>query len=297
MTGGEPREMCRIVRFSLTSANAQTLCEFYEQAFGFRYIARRRHAGTDFEQLMGVPAGATSFALMLGRQTMELMEFDARGCPYPAASTAADLNFQHLALVVANMETAYQRLLEVPGWTPISTRGPEVLPETSGSVTAFKFRDPEGHPLELLAFPGMSTPAQWQGRAHNDLFLGIDHSAISISDTVGSLTFYRRLGLHVSAQTLNVGVEQQCLDALDRPDVKVTALASPGDGLHLELLCYLNRTRGTAPVLRNNDVAATRTVIEIAPAQAASAASCASCLRDPDGHHVELIRCAADRNL
>ena len=47
----------------------------------------------------------------------------------------------------------YARLSAHAGWTTISTDGPQLLPASSGGVTAYKFRDPEGHPLELIAFP------------------------------------------------------------------------------------------------------------------------------------------------
>jgi catechol 2,3-dioxygenase-like lactoylglutathione lyase family enzyme len=288
VTGTEPRKVCRIARFSLTSADAEALCGFYEQAFGFRCIARRRHSGVDFERITGVSGGATGLTLMLGEEAVEFLEFDTPGSSYPASRTSSDSIFQHLALVVTNMESAYRQLLKVPGWTPISTGAPELLPETSGSVTAFKFRDPEGHPLELLAFPTASMPVRWKATAHSELFLGIDHSAISVSDTARSLTFYRRLGLSVCTQTLNSGPEQQRLDALNRPEVTVTALSLPDDGPHLELLCYLNVARAATPVLRNNDVAAARTVFEMATEQAASAGS-DNCLCDPDGHHVQMI--------
>jgi catechol 2,3-dioxygenase-like lactoylglutathione lyase family enzyme len=283
----EPHEVCRIVRFSLTSIDAQKLCGFYEQAFGFRCVARRRYSGAEFEELMDVASSATSLALMLGQETVELLEFDSPGYPYPTSPTSSDLVFQHLALVVANMEAAYRRLLAVPGWTRISKAGPELLPESSGSVTAFKFRDPEGHPLELLAFPKRRTPVKWRGAAPNELFLGVDHSAISVSDTARSLAFYGRLGIRASTQSLNSGREQQFLDALDRPEVNVTALSLHGRGPHLELLCYSNSTPA-APVLHNNDVAATRTVFEMASGQAATAGF-EYCLRDPDGHHVQVI--------
>lgn len=288
MTDNERRAVCRIARFSLTSADVQTLGGFYQQAFGFRCVATRRHTDAGFKRVMDVASNATSLALMLGQETVELLEFDSPGHAYPTSATSADLDFQHLALVVANMETAYRRLLEVPGWTPISTRGPQVLPERSGGVTAFKFRDPEGHPLELLAFPKQSAPVQWRAAAHDDLFLGIDHSAISVSDSARSLAFYDGLGLRSATHSVNVGLEQQFLDALVRPEVNVTALSLRDGGPHLELLCYLNATRAAAMVLRNNDVAATRTVFELAPERAASAGF-ENCLRDPDGHHVQIV--------
>src|SRR5262249_25717905 len=75
-------------------------------------------------------------------------------------------------------------------FTPISVGGPQILPPRNGSVRAFKFRDPDGHPLELLYFPpGQGRPI-WHQQARDDTFLGIDHSAIGISDTSVSLAFY-----------------------------------------------------------------------------------------------------------
>lgn len=43
------------------------------------------------------------------------------------------------------------------------------LPESSGGVTAFKFRDPDGHPLELLAFPDGKVPSRWGAQPDAEL--------------------------------------------------------------------------------------------------------------------------------
>ena len=107
------------------------------------------------------------------------------------AASASDLCFQHFAIVVADMALAYRRLCSVSGWTAISIDGPQRLPPSSGGVSAFKFRDPDGHPLELLAFPDGRWPAQWRARSNGDLALGIDHSAISVSDSARSIAFYQ----------------------------------------------------------------------------------------------------------
>lgn len=290
LTDSEPPTVSRILRFSLTSANAEKLARFYEQAFGFRCIAKQRRSGTEFERMMGVPGGATSLTLRLGREAVELVEYDCSGQPYPTSATSSDLIFQHFALVVANMDSAYSRLLSMRGWTPISTAAPEHLPESSGNVTAFKFRDPEGHPLELLSFPESGTPIRWQTAGREELFMGVDHSAISIRNTARSLAFYRRLGLRVDGQTMNRGPEQQRLDGLSQPAVEVTALALPEAGPHLELLCYATHERIDTPELRNNDIAATRTVLEISPAAlSGSAGRHERCFRDPDGHYLQVV--------
>jgi catechol 2,3-dioxygenase-like lactoylglutathione lyase family enzyme len=175
----ESCQVSRILRFSLTCAAANTLCHFYEQALGFQRIAARRRSGAAFEQLMGVSGGATCLAMALGDEDVELLQFDSPGRSYPVRASSADLHFQHLAIVVADMTAAYRHLLKVKGWTAISTEGPVLLPETSGGVTAFKFRDPEGHPLELLAFPTHRAPLRWQAATYPGLFLGILPSTVS----------------------------------------------------------------------------------------------------------------------
>jgi hypothetical protein len=111
------------------------------------------------------------------------------------------------------MTAAYANLQALPNWTAISRDGPRVLPASSGGVTAFKFRDPEGHPLEMLAFEPAARPAHWAFRSAN-LCLGIDHSAVSVADTGRSVAFYSRLGLARTASSLNIGREQEELDNL-----------------------------------------------------------------------------------
>lgn len=124
-----------------------------------------------------------------------------------------DPRFQHFAIVVSDMTAACANLQAVRNWTPISTDSPQILPLTTGGVTAFKFRNPKGHPLELLAFAPGATPAYWALRSDN-LCLGIDHSAMSVADTSRSVAFYSRLGLARTASSLNVGREQEKLDNL-----------------------------------------------------------------------------------
>ena len=97
--------------------------------------------------------------LRLGRERIELLEFmDSAGRPYPPGSTSTDLWFQHMAIVVNDMRHAYQLVMANRRFRPISRNGPVRLPDSSGGVTAFKFRDHDGHPLELLAFPEGCVP-------------------------------------------------------------------------------------------------------------------------------------------
>jgi len=278
----------RLASFGLTTSGADELSRFYEKALGFRRLAAGRRSGSDFERLMGVESGAHSITLSVGCEIVELLQFDRPGNLYPAASASSDLCFQHFAIVVADIQPAYQRLSSVGGWTAISIGGPQQLPASSGGVMAFKFRDPDGHPLELLAFPDGNLPKRWSNRSEGDLFLGIDHSAISVYDTGRSIAFYKALGLHAAAHSLNVGPEQERLDAVSDVKVEVTGLEPQQATPHVELLCYRSVTHNRKVALRTNDVAATRLVFE-ADRTSSDAVTTPQAFVDPDGHHLAIV--------
>ena len=277
----------RLSRFSVTTGDALGLATFYESAFGCRRLASERLSGSDFERLMGVKGGADCITLGLGQEILDLLQFDRPGQPYPSEASSSDLIFQHFAIVVSDIAQAYQRLSALPGWTAISVDGPQRLPATSGGVAAFKFRDPDGHPLELLAFPDNKIPPHWQAVRHGAPCLGIDHSALSVSDDSRSIAFYEALGCTVSGRSLNQGPEQARLDGLSEPYVKITALSAGTTTPHIELLCYRSVARSHGIPLRNNDVAATRLVLE---ASGNPLANAQSNLFDPDGHHLMIIQ-------
>jgi catechol 2,3-dioxygenase-like lactoylglutathione lyase family enzyme len=276
----------RLARFGLTTGDTAALAAFYEQAFGFRHLKTARLSGAAFERLMAVEHGAESVWLGLGDEIVELTRFDAPGRAYPEAIMASDLMFQHFAIVVADMDQAYRRLRAISGWTPISWNGPQRLPASSGGVSAFKFRDPEGHPLELLAYPAGGVPERW--KTGSGLCLGIDHSAISVRDAERSIAFYETLGLRLGARSFNHGSEQSALDGLEQAELDVVALEPIRDTPHLELLCYHSVAHRAGIPLRSNDIAATRLVFETGgpPSEAADPAEIG--MVDPDGHHLLL---------
>jgi catechol 2,3-dioxygenase-like lactoylglutathione lyase family enzyme len=235
--------------------------------------------------------------LMLGEQSIELVPTkSASRILAPANSTA----FQHFAIVVSDIDKAMQKLSGCQGWSPISRAGPQALPPASGGVTAFKFRDPEGHPLELLRFPDDARPPAWSD-SRPGTFLGIDHSAITVANTARSVVFYQELGFIVLSRQVNRGPEQGRLDDLNGAVVEVTSLASPTSAApHLELLCYQNPSV-IAEVAAMDDPRSTRLILESGDCdrgtnQAKRSASIAdeTCMRDPDGHVLALIAATAD---
>ena len=214
--------------------------------------------------------------LRLGRQSLLLAVCEPVGSPPDDGAT--DPRFQHIAIVTRDMATAWTRLAgHCPG--VISRGGPQRLPEASGGVAAVKFRDPDGHPVELIEFPPVNLPARWAGAVAGDgVTLGIDHSAITVADADRSIDFYRTaLGLRQQARQVNQGPEQARLDGLDSPVVAVVALQPPQPEPHLELLAY-GMTRKSSATAR------TPTGRRAITLWAGGADVSPHLLTDPDGH-------------
>ena len=168
-------------------------------------------------------------------------------------------------MVTDDIATAYARL-RTAAFSPISAHGPQALP---GGIVAFKFRDPDGHPLELIQLPA-GDPATSGG---------IDHSAISVSDVARSVAFYASaLGLVERARQVNTGPDQDALDGLQGVTVDVVALAPEVAAPHVELLGYRAPLGRAAPAGLLSDIAASRLVF------AGDTVVGGRVLRDPDGH-------------
>lgn len=258
--------MSGIAAIRIVTRDADWLGNFYVRAFGFVRGRVRIEPPDPF-----ATRARRLLPLRLGAQRIELLEVDGgtiRATPVPCD----DARFQHFAMVAPDMTRAHARLCATRGWTPITLGGPLALPERSGGATAFKFRDPEGHPLELLSFPPGRATQRWADAPDDDV-IGIDHTAIVVEQTERSLTHYASLGFVRTGGSVNYGAEQDTLDRLQGSRVEVTALELPdGGGPHLELLCY--RGGGAAGPIAAGDLVATRTVMGGGDAF----------LADPDGH-------------
>ena len=278
----------RIAGFGLTSADASRLEAFYTAAFGARSTSTERLEPAQMHEFGAVRGGARRHILRLGHQELDILQFDTQGNPYPEPPSPYSTVFQHFAIVVSDMRRGLAQLQRTSGWRAISSGGPQRLPHRSGGATAFKFQDPEGHPLELLQFADYTVPAYWLEQSSQKIFLGIDHTAISVRDTQASMGFYESLGFSVAAQSHNHGIEQADLDGVRDPQVEVTALAAHGSTPHLELLCYKRMQQRPIKVLASNDVAATR--IRLAVHSTSPGTRIANQLIvDPDGHHLHLV--------
>jgi catechol 2,3-dioxygenase-like lactoylglutathione lyase family enzyme len=237
--------------------NLDEAVAFYTDVLSFEHVAEWEVAGDDYEHVFGVFGARVRIArLTLGEEAIELMEFLApRGRAAPIDSRSNDRWFQHIAIIVDDMDRAYARLRE-RGVEHAST-GPQRLPDwnaAAGGIEAFYFRDPDGNTLEVLEFPSDKGEPRWQ--ANERLFLGVDHTAIVVASTVDSLRWYRdTLGMRVAGTAENYGVEQERLNNVFGVRLRITALRADR-GIGVELLEYLApRTGRPMPVdtLANDD--------------------------------------------
>jgi catechol 2,3-dioxygenase-like lactoylglutathione lyase family enzyme len=251
---------------------------FFTEVLEFtRVPGEREIAGEAWERLAGVfGLRARVASLRLGDEEVELTEYLApRGRPIPADMHGNDRAFQHVAIVVSDMARAYRKLRD--NRVAHASSGPQRLPDwnpNAGGIEAFYFRDPDGHFLELIAFPPGKGDPKWRRAAAESgrLFLGLDHTAIVVADTETSLRLYRdALGLRVAGESENWGSEQEHLNGVFGARLRITGLRAAG-GPGIELLEYLSPRDGRpAPAdLRANDLAYWQTTL--ATADAADAA-------------------------
>jgi catechol 2,3-dioxygenase-like lactoylglutathione lyase family enzyme len=305
-----------VVMVGLTVSDMDRSVDFYTRVLDFERVSDVEPRGAAYEQLDGVAgAGLRVVRLRLGNEVLELTEYDsAPGRAAPTDSRSNDRWFQHVAIIVSDMDRAYARLSEAKV-RPASV-APQLLPKTipnAAGIRAYYFRDPDGHPLEILQFPPDKGDPRWQ-RDGGRLFLGIDHTAIVVASTEASLAFYRDvLGFRVAGESFNFGTEQERLNNVPGARLRITGLRS-GHGPGIEFLEYLAPRDGRPFPAdeRPNDLVHWQTTVLVPDAAAAAAAvrrgqfkllSPAPVelpdsalgfrrglrVRDPDGHVIQLV--------
>lgn len=242
----ESNSIAAVDSIAITVDDADRAAEFYSRVLTFEKVSDREVAGEEYEHLFGVfGARVRAIRMRLGEEHVELLQFLApRGRPVPIDSHSNDRWFQHIAIVVSDMESAYARLRSFH--VEYASTGPQRLPDwnpNAAGIRAFYFRDPDHHALEVIQFPPEKGAARWHNR-EGRLFLGIDHTAIVVSDTEASLGFYRdTLGLQVVGTSDNYGTEQEHLNNVLGAHLHITSLrASHGPGV--EFLEYIAPRNG-----------------------------------------------------
>jgi catechol 2,3-dioxygenase-like lactoylglutathione lyase family enzyme len=304
-----------VAMVGFTVSDMDRSVEFYTRVLDFQKVSDDEVLGSAYEELTGVfGARLRVVRLRLGDEYLQLTEYlTPTGRPVPLDSRSNDRWFQHVAIIVSDMDRAYARLrrFKVRHSSTAPQRLPATIPQATG-IRAFYFKDPDGHQLEVLQFPPDKGDARWHPSADR-LFLGIDHTAIVVRSTEASLAFYRDvLGFRVAGESLNFGAEQEHLNNVQGARLRITALRASG-GPGVEFLEYLAPTDGRAypPDARPNDLVHWQTTVLVPDAEAAAAVVRRGkfrllspgtvelpdtalgfkegiLVRDPDGHAVQL---------
>lgn len=304
-----------VERIAITVSDMDRATNFYSKVLTFRKVSDVEVDGEEYEHLQGVFGARTRIVQMkLGDESIELDQYIApKGRPIPVDSRSNDRWFQHIAIIVSDMGKAYEWLRQ--NKVEYASSGPQTLPawnRNAAGISAFYFKDPDEHPVEILHFPPDKGAEKWH-RPSDKLFLGIDHTAIVVSDTDASLKFYHDLlGMHVAGESENYGTEQEHLNNVFGAHLRITALRG-AEGLGIELLEYL-APRDGRPFPgdeRANDVVHRQTVLVTKNANQATRElsvanvnfvssglianqneklgfNSAFIVRDPDGHAVEI---------
>lgn len=309
-----PAAVREVAAIGLTVNDLGRELNFYTNTLPFELVSISETSGKDQDALLGLKNVKLRIAtLKLGEERITLTEhLGKKGRPIPQDSRSFDRWFQHIAIVVSDMDKAYARLMEHKV-AHVST-APQTLPEwnmDAGGIKAFYFRDPEDHVLEIIWFPPGKGNPKWQrlGRADQEIgvpiFLGIDHTAIVVSDTEKSLAFYRdQLGFKVAGGAHNYGTEQEHLNQVFGARLRITALkAERGPGI--EFLEYITPPGGRAlPAdAKASDLVFWNTQLTVAGLPTLTGAlrvagttfvskpagsATAQIIRDPDGHALQL---------
>jgi catechol 2,3-dioxygenase-like lactoylglutathione lyase family enzyme len=251
----------------ITVSDLDKAVDFYTRVLSFQRVSEAELSGRDYEHLEEVfGLRIMAVRMRLGDETIELTEYlTPKGRPVPADSRSNDRWFQHIAIITTDMDRAYEKLRQ--NHVEYASTEPQTLPawnKNAAGIRAFYFKDPDRHVLEILQFPEDKGRPKWH-RATQDLFLGIDHTAIVTGDTEASLRFYRDLlGLVVIGTSENYGAEQEHLNNVFGARLRITTLRAK-EGPGIELLEYLAPGDGKQipPDLHSNDLARWQTTLDV----------------------------------
>jgi catechol 2,3-dioxygenase-like lactoylglutathione lyase family enzyme len=138
----------------MTVSDMDRSIDFYSKVLSFEKLSDVEVAGSDYEHLEGVFGLRMRVVHMrLGGETIELTEYlTPNGRPFPIDSHGNDRWFQHIAIIVSDMDRAYQGLRQ--NNVRHASTGPQLLPEyirPAAGIRAFYFRDPDGHIFQLVS--------------------------------------------------------------------------------------------------------------------------------------------------
>src|SRR5499425_137358 len=301
----------------MTVGDADRSIDFYSRVLSFQKISDVEIEGSDYERLEGVfGLRMRVVSMQLGNEYIELTEYLApKGQPVAIDSHSNDRWFQHIAIITGDMDRAYAWLRQ--NRVQHVSSAPQTLPgyiKAAAGIRAFYFEDPDHHPLEILEFPSDKGNPKWH-QSDGKLFLGIDHTAITVANTSVSMAFYQNvLGFRAVGESENYGPEQEHLNNVFGARLRITSLRSM-EGPGIELLEYLTPGDGRATPtdghandlvhhqtrLATDDIEAALRALQEKHYQVVSSGivtlpkaeigfHLALIVRDPDGHPIELAK-------
>jgi catechol 2,3-dioxygenase-like lactoylglutathione lyase family enzyme len=110
VTGAAAQDLVRAVGpIGMTVADMERSIAFYSRVLDFEKVSDVEVWGPDWERLQGVFGLRMRVVRMrLGEETLELTEYlTPRGRPVPPDSRSNDRWFQHVAIIVSDMDRAY----------------------------------------------------------------------------------------------------------------------------------------------------------------------------------------------
>src|SRR5262245_127982 len=300
----------------MTVSDMDRSLEFFSSVLSFEKLSDVEAHGAAYEKLQGVfGLRMRVVRLKLGDEMIELTQYLApEGRPIPADWRSNDHWFQHIAIVVSDMDKAYQHLRRHK--VRHTSTGPQTIPasnKAAAGIRAFYFKDPDGHNLEIIYFPAGKGDERWQQKTDR-LFLGIDHTAIVVANTQTSLKYYRDLlGFRVAGESIHDGTEQEHLNngagarlhisglrAQSGPGVEFLEYLTPRDGRPAPKDTRANDLWHWQTTLRTENAAAAAEKLRAAkqPMVSPGVAKIADkslgfakgfLARDPDGHGLQFI--------
>ena len=239
------QQVTNVTHVSYTVSDTESAVAFLKKNVDAEVKYTKEISGKALQRLFGIredhDLSLQLTSVAIGSNEVRLLEFDsdlpARVIPFDSKSN--DLWFQHIAIVVDDMPAAYEQV-HANKVEHVST-APQTLPDyipAAAGISAFYFRDKDDHNLELIYFPEGKGNPKWK-KETDDLFLGIDHTAIGIDDTDVSLHFYQDvLGLRVAGNSENYGPEQEHLNQVFGARLLITGLHATS-GFGVEFLEYI----------------------------------------------------------
>jgi catechol 2,3-dioxygenase-like lactoylglutathione lyase family enzyme len=235
-------QVTKVEAVGITVKDMNQSMKFYTEVLGFKKVSDNEFKGDGYEKLEGVFGLNIRVArLQLGDEFIELTDYlTTGGRSIPEDARSNDLFFQHIAIVVSDMDKAFQQVKKYN--VEFVSTAPQTLPKSipaAEGIRAFYFHDPDDHNLELIFFPKGKGQEKWQ-HSNGKIFLGIDHTAIGVSSTENSHKFYNDLlGVKRKGDSWNKGMEQEHLNNVEGALLHITGyLSAAGPGI--EFLQYIN---------------------------------------------------------